>query len=97
MLLAEEEWIEDQLATNPDFDPNEESTGVNTGVDEHPPSATNGSATGVAPTGTSETPISSATATGENGEQIEGDENSSEIKPRPKRYVRSNRFYFRFS
>ncbi|CAF4644323.1 unnamed protein product, partial [Rotaria magnacalcarata] len=32
--ITEEEWIEEQLAINPDFDPNEEGTATNIGSDE---------------------------------------------------------------
>ncbi len=78
--LAEEEWIEEQLANNPDFDPNDEATGVNSGVDEQQPSVTNESA---AQNGISE----NAEQTGE-GIAVDGENKTSEARAKPKRFVR---------
>ncbi len=79
--LAEEEWIEEQLASNPDFDPNDEATAVNSGADEQqPPSATNEPAT---QNGTTE----NAEQTGD-GATTDGETKPSETRAKPKRYVR---------
>ncbi|CAF0756790.1 unnamed protein product [Adineta steineri] len=42
--ITEEEWIEEQMANNPDFDPNEEAAGTTNGGDEqHPPAGNDAS------------------------------------------------------
>lgn len=79
--LAEEEWIEEQLAINPDFDPNEEATNVNSGTDEQQQqlSTVNES---VAQNGTSDTAEHTEQQTGADGEN-----STTETRPKPKRYV----------
>ncbi|CAM4781636.1 unnamed protein product [Rotaria magnacalcarata] len=76
--ITEEEWIEEQLAINPDFDPNEEGTATNIGSDEQQPSTVNDAA--AAPNGTSD---AEQTGDGTNGE--DGNKTPEE-KQKPKRF-----------
>jgi hypothetical protein len=85
IFLAEEEWIEEQLAINPDFDPNEEGTGVNSGTDEQQHSAAN-DADQTARSGVQNGTSDNVNHTGE-GENLDGENKTSESRPRPKRYV----------
>lgn len=79
-ILAEEEWIEEQLAINPDFDPNDEANAADSGVDEQQqPSATTGT---TAQNATSD----HIEQTGE-GTMVEGENKTPEARPKPKRYV----------
>ena len=85
-ILAEEEWIEDQLATNPDFDPNEVNNGIHAGTDEqHHPTNT---IVAHQPTASSIPHVN-----GENvnhtleGEHSKGEAQVPEAPSRPKRYV----------
>lgn len=82
-VLAEEEWIEEQLAINPDFDPNDEANAAEGATDEQQsqlqPSATTGA---TAQNATSD----HVDQTGE-GTLVEGENKTPEAKPKPKRYV----------
>ena len=74
-FLAEEEWIEEQLALNPDFDPNAEA-GTNNGTDDQQNDASSNHAAGQ--NGTTEKVDQTANGEGEN---------MDELPPKPKRYV----------
>jgi len=78
--LAEEEWIEEQLAINPDFDPNDGATGVNSGVDEQQQSVVNDPAI-------QNGNLDNAEQTGE-GTNVDGENKTLETRPKPKRYVK---------
>jgi hypothetical protein len=85
--IAEEEWIEEQLATNPDFDPNEEGTAVNSGTDEQQHSVVNdSSANQTARSGVQNGTADNLEQTGE-GTNIDGGNKSPEARPKPKRHV----------
>lgn len=86
--LAEEEWIEEQLAINPDFDPNDEATNVNSSTDEQQqqPSTVNESA--------AQNETSDTTAEQQTG--ADGENSTTETRPKPKRYVNFDALVFFF-
>jgi len=85
LILAEEEWIEEQLAVNPDFNPNDETTIVNNGTDEQQPESIINDAT--SQNGTSDNVEQTGEGTNADGENME------EPPPKPKRFVSSKNFY----
>lgn len=75
------------MATNPDFDPNEEATGVNSAVDEQHASvgrdsAADQTARSTGQNGTSDNPNPAA-----DGEHPDGESTTPEARPKPKRFV----------
>ena len=86
-FLAEEEWIEEQLATNPDFDPNEDATGVNSGVDEQHASVGHDSAADQTARSTGQNGTSDSAIPPADGEHPDGENATPEARPKPKRYV----------
>jgi hypothetical protein len=90
LILAEEEWIEEQLALNPDFDPNEETTGKSNNGDEQQ-QHTLGNGLSVNQTTAQNGSSDKVEQTGE-GTNADG-ENMAELPPKPKRFVSSNNFY----
>ena len=85
-ILAEEEWIEDQLATNPDFDPNEVNAVTNGGTEEqHDPASTVAAHQAVT---TSVPHVNRDNATqAHEGVHPNGEAQVPEVPSRPKRYV----------
>ena len=78
--LAEEEWIEEQLAINPDFDPNDEANAAASGVDDQQPSS-------VANDSTAQNATSDHIEQTGEGTLVEGENKTPEARPKPKRYV----------
>lgn len=96
-ILAEEEWIEEQLAINPDFDPNEDTTVTNSGADEQQQSTINDSSVNQAGRATAQNGTTeNADQTGD-GTNVDGESKSPEENQKPKRYVSFNQFIFCFN
>ncbi|CAF3533097.1 unnamed protein product [Rotaria sordida] len=84
--ITEEEWIEEQLAINPDFDPNEEGTTTNSGADEQQQSGVNdSSANQTVRSGVQNGTSDNIDQTGE-GTNVDGENQTPETRPKPKRY-----------
>ena len=75
------------MATNPDFDPNEEATAVNSGADEQHASAGNDSAADQTARSSGQNGTSDSANPAADGERAEGDSATPEARPKPKRYV----------
>jgi hypothetical protein len=86
--LAEDEWIEEQLATNSDFDPNAESMAFDNSVNEQQTSDGNHPiATESTAHTTGQNKSSDSVQPTGNGEHAEGENHVEEIRSKPKRYV----------